>query len=335
MVDVNNKFTSSIMKLVKEEVSKILGERGNWKEYNQKTDNELDFLIVYESKSSPETYSLISNLKNIITREEVNKIRLKDVLYLNLLQKYKYKPYLLETYYYNKKTDKLSKFKHLFDNKKIWLIKPIYSRSGIGISSAKSYNELIHYFRDTTMGDRYVIQEYIMNPLLYQRKKFHLRFYFMFYGNSVYLYNKAPVAKASLNYVKRDFSNQDIHDTHFKGDFSTFFPQDFKGLTRIQKNKIMEDVKHMTLDISNLVSKECYKENKNCYQMFAMDVMITKDLQIKLLETAINFGRVTTDKKKLEEIYKEMLQSAFIEIVDPLFPPEKVPNQKSYFTKIK
>ena len=30
-----------------------------------------------------------------------------------------------------------------------------------------------------------------------------------------------------------------------------------------------------------------------------------------------------------------LIKSAFIEVVDPLFPPEIVPNQKSYFTKIK
>ena len=333
-IDESNVDFSKDSKIVKTYIETILKNRGNWKEYTNK-DTSLDFLFVQERYSSSYTYTLKSNLKNKLKSEEVKHIKFKDQLYQNLISKYKNKPYLLKTYYHNTDHTHLNKYKTIFNSSKVWIIKPIQGRSGIGIEVVKNMNELRDYFKNPLHGKRYVIQEYILNPLTYKRKKFHVRFYFMFYKNHVYLYTKNPVAIAVLNYKKDDFTNKDIHDTHFRESSSSYFPQDFKQLSESQKDNIMKQVKKMTLDLYGLVKTMCYKENKNCYQLFAMDVMITKELKIKLLETAINYGKVNKDKTDVGKNMKEIIQSAFIEIVDPLFPPKVEPKQKSYFMKIK
>lgn len=326
-------ISSDIMIQMQKYIKKILNERGNWKEQFQ--NKKLDFLFVQERFSSPESYTIHSNLKNSLTSEEVSNIGFKDKLYRNIIEKYKNKPYLNKTYYHNIKTDSVARLQKHFEKQIPWIIKPVFSNSGIGIDIVNNYKELQEYFNTTKRGNRYVIQEYITNPMLFKRKKFHIRFYFMFHNQSIFLYTKNPVAFSELNYKKSDFHNKDIHDTHFRGRWDTFFPKDFKMLTKLQKDNIMTDVKKIVIDISGIVKTTCYKETKNCYQIFAMDVMITKELQIKLLECAINFTKLTKSRKDVRDDIKELIQSSFIEIVDPVFPPDNKPKDKSYFVKIK
>ena len=88
----------------------------------------------------------------------------------------------------------------------------------------------------------FILNKYIINPLLFKEKKFHIRIYLINYINSKniiksYLSRYGKIITAKDKYIPADFGNKDIHDSHIKStDNDYMFPNDLEkeyGKTKV------------------------------------------------------------------------------------------------------
>ena len=272
----------------------------NWSVTNKQ--NLFDNLEKLASKSSKNKQNRIN--KYLVKQSKLNLFKIHKQLKSN-----------------NKKDDSvltliLKKYKNFFDkakNSKI-ILKYVYSSGGKDVFMLDSYDSFIEKILEIIKDVKYlwktldykkyylklnnnhkkskfriewVVQEYIDNPYLINKKKIHFRTYILYDNTdkSAYYLDKSVIATSRLPYKKEDYNNKDIHDTHFyRNDKQINFPDDFK-LTKTQINNIHQQLK----EISKKRVK-CFSESKKCYYLFGGDFLLTDDLQIKLLEFNSNPG---------------------------------------------
>lgn len=252
--------------------------------------------------------------------------------------------------YTNKSWDLFSLNK-IPNKQKIYIAKPIWSCKGTGIKIITTTQQLEDYkkealsyadvdtkkIEDTVSHEEakemrllkrgyesgVILEEYIMNPLLFNGKKFHLRYYFLFgaldgkytlprsfyneSNNKTYYWDSAPQAKllhAVLPYKKGDWLNRDIHDTHIgSSDDDYYYPQDLKETPQNLK-KIQENIDSILVVLFKNFSENTYKtyvEAKNSYHVYGLDIMILNDYSVKLIEvnSKIGMGVINRNNKKV------------------------------------
>jgi hypothetical protein len=196
--------------------------------YEKNFDNMIDFLHMYELVPK-ELYYTRTRLKNYINDLSItNKNNLYNLSYSH--NKQKTLQYFIETYEYNPQRN----YKFIFKNNQPWYIKLNAAGQGQGNMIIHNYNEFLHKLRTVKNAKHgFILNKYIMNPLLFKDKKFHIRIYFINYINSnnikkSYLSRYGQIFTARDKYIQEDFGNKHIHDTHLKSsDKDWFFPDDF------------------------------------------------------------------------------------------------------------
>ena len=325
--------------------NELLNKRGNWKE--GKKGEKVDFIYLETGFNYMEGYQFVeSKLRNRVDYQmEYGKDKLKNIKGIE--------KYLLESYVISFKENK-DRYKKLFDNK-IWILKPIGTYGGAqGMQIIKEYKELEDYtvnvvsYSDGWKGQnikeenikKFVLQEYILDPLLYRKRKFNLRIQLFIFENTGFYFPETLVFTAKDDYKKSEFQNKDIHFTQRKGSLiGIFLPNNFK-IDKGKKEFILNQIEDLLKKIVKSSSFKCYKENKMCYHWFGIDAMITKDFEIKLLEINSQVGVYWTDwyeirYPKTDKDYVSVLfESQMVDIVDKIFPPKNKINDKSYFIKI-
>jgi len=56
----------------------------------------------------------------------------------------------------------------------LWIVKPGRKSRGRGIEVFKSHSEIMAYIKNNS-GSKWVVQKYIENPLIIEKKKFDIR----------------------------------------------------------------------------------------------------------------------------------------------------------------
>ena len=169
-----------------------------------------------------------------------------------------------------------------------------------------------------------VLNEYLINPLLYKGKKFHLRVYLMFYlypylnesGYSVFKLSKILTAK--LKYKNDDYQNKDIHDTHIGStDKDIYFPIDF-NISENKINKIKHEINKICGILYNIYKNTLKVDIKtqNSFEIFGVDIMILDDLSVKLIEMNNRIGyhiinpKSTSANKFITKFYKWIIKNS-------------------------
>lgn len=288
--------------LKKERIQKYFKKLG-WSEANPKdiqlTLLYLDSMKIYEDKY----YKYRNFLKNQIG-DDKHLITDKS-LTPSLLPK-KYSPMTLNI---NLKRFRAMDYFKYFKDDKIWILKPSRGREGIGIKILTNFADFEDYlkgdykqidFKKIKRLHSWVLQEYIVDPLLYKGRKFHLRAYFMVMKGQIYVFDKYIIATANKEYEKKNFDNIDIHDSHYNEQSlrNLIFPDDFEDKEENIKN-IQGQVMLIFKNIKkNLPELRCYKEDKNCYEVMAADIMVTSNYHVKLLELNHGMGYPATMDRK-------------------------------------
>jgi len=258
----------------------------------------LDGMSIYDKS----VYKYHAFVKNQIG-DDKNFLSDKDNL-PNIVQK----KYQMTTFLINLKTFREGVYTKIFTKDKVWILKPARGREGIGIKIVQSFEEFKKYLTQDIKKmklkikrtDDWVLQEYILNPMLYKERKFHLRVYFMVFQNNIYLFPHYLIITAESKYKNSDFDNKDIHDTHYsEGSIrNKIFPEDTsfskKEVESIQQNMI-NLFKFMK---SKMIKMRCYEGDEHCYEMFAADMMLTSDLKLKILEVNARIGWPATMDRK-------------------------------------
>lgn len=304
----------------------------NWKKLDKNKKNPTFFYLDYLNIYNKEYYSYQSFIKNLIGNQ---KHLLTDKANLNLMLSDKY---LMKTYNYTVGNN-LDKYKNIFKNNKKWILKPSKGREGIGIRIVENFDEMKEYlsetikkinFRKVKETNKWVIQEYINQPLLFMKRKFHLRIYFLIVDKKIYYFNKYLIATAAKEYKDENYQNKNIHDSHYneKSIRNKIFPEDFNNDKINIEDSINDIFKNIKKNIK--LPMKCYPEDKHCYEIFAADVMITKNNEVKVLEFNHSVGYPETMDKKYPMFENQLdIVLKHFKLID-----ENLVEDKNYFVEV-
>jgi len=335
-------------------IRNLFKKRGNWQ---MKEKGKVDFLFIQGDRLSRERrfWNQRAFIKNRIDLDTII-ISQKNQVYKKVDKQLRDKYLLAQKSINLGPSFRCSNYKSFIEKYPITILKPIYGYAGKHISTVEDYEDfkkIIKPILEEKKADNWsnrkmkkddyinrlnwVLEEYVLDPYLYKKKKFHFRPYFIYYHskeeNKAFLYNKFRIAVADQNYVSGDFKNKDIHDTHFTANEKTeaIYLDDF--LSRKNYNIIVEQLIELFTNISKNLSVKCYPENDICLQIFAADVMITKNIQIKLIEINTNPGFISDRFLKLNTA-GHILENIMYHIIDPIFPPKNKINDPEGFIKL-
>jgi hypothetical protein len=309
-------------------LEKILQKKGLKKTNMNK--KYIDFVYAV-GRAYNNLFSIKTTLKNIINDISITR---KNNLYVNSLKKNKTLTlrYFPETYEFNP-TD-MNKYKKLFDDpNKVWILKKNNLMVGLGNHVVKNYEEFIDIVKK--IKDDFIISQYITNPLLIDKKKFHIRMNMINFIDkdkkvNTFFCKYGQIATAKEEYTNSNFFNGAIHDSHFsKTERDIIFPFDFQKEFGIEvTKKVFEKMVEIIKYVTTFYKLENYPENKNGFTVNGCDFMITdKDggYQVKLLE--INDYRTVHkyQNKKNKLFYSNyLLKNIYNEVISKVFDLEPV-----------
>lgn len=181
----------------------------------------------------------------------------------------------------------------------IWIVKPVglAAHSGVGISIVMNEKDLETANKGIGKMPA-TIQRYITDPILFDGKKFHIRVWLMVTSwghHHIYPYYK--VATANLPYIKGDWYNPKIHDTHFYRTTGNPYWEADELYTKLIRN--------LCFDITQTINIEKYEESVFGYQILGLDLMMSKN-KVHLIEVNTFPGRFQADAD--EDLYKRDLK---------------------------
>jgi len=296
--------------------------------------------MVSDNDSISNKYKLIDNLK----KTDIPRKHLLEQYYVNLYNIYHDNKKSLkiskEFYTY---------YEDIFNKYKILIFKPIHGIQGKDIRVFDNVKDFIKYIEEliidkknllstmnikdyykTGMKAQYkffniewVLQEYIDNPLLFNEKKFHIRGYFIYhYFNSketekkekkYYISKNMKIFTAISPYKNNDYYNKDIHDTHAGSSIKglSFYNDLSNMLGKDKTNYVYEQIKNIFKYVGKIINSKCFEEALNCFHIFGYDVMITENLDVKIIETNYRPGYPRLD----------IFDGIMTKIIDYHFPP--------------
>tara|TARA_B110000037_G_scaffold222467_1_gene297471 strand:- start:2877 stop:3938 length:1062 start_codon:yes stop_codon:yes gene_type:complete len=314
-------------------IEELLIKRG-W----EKGDKNVDFVYVDGKYAWNKNLSKLPKYKMInVVDKGKETVTLKNNLYKNMKKEYPkiYKKYFVGQIEIDLNKLQLKKIKKFIDKYKVVILKPIFGFSGSGIKVFNKYDILIKHLKKIKNNNNcndikwkkncyWVLSEYIQNPMLIKKKKFHIRIFMLYtYINNKkegYLYKKGTVLHAKNDY-KKNILNKNISNSHLKTTiFKIYYPNNFKKI--IPENKLKDIKKNM-----KKLFKHCFKlldvkciNCKNCFEFFGADIMILKDYNIKILEfndkityypQFFNFNK-TNYKNLINNIFKLTIDKVYI-----------------------
>lgn len=265
-------------------------------------------------------YPKCPNCRIVSQLTDINYLGNKKLQYDNLVQKLGYKPnYVPKTISFESHQIKSNKIKKLFKISKIYILKPENSLGRLGVQVIKSYLELLQWVEDHLKYKSWIIQEYITNCLLYQKKKFHLRIYPIIVRNKrslkVFIYQKGFMYTSKNAY---DIDNCQYPDIGLSGENSPqqvkVFPEDFLSYYNQAKKKyqqIIPQIDHIiaqTIEVcqDKFACPNQQAKNFECFKLLGYDLLIDDQFKVWLLE--IN-ARFISLKYPPEDFKKEMYDS--------------------------
>lgn len=221
------------------------------------------------------------------------------------------------------------------DNGDVLILRPVGSGAGGGayVSVITTTNQLNYFRRRLNRFPYVLVSKYIKNPMLINLTKFHLRILWVVYpdknGNyqhRYYPYGKIITAKSVFK--NGDYSNPDIHDTHFKSTYvNRYFPEDLKSSNHLSDEIIsnLYNQIHLILECAFSIIKphiHSFLESKYGFEVFGCDFMITDDNIIKLLEINARHDYGVDDLQKLNpDGFKEFCRGFYNWICNTVILP--------------
>jgi hypothetical protein len=281
-------------------------------------------------------YNYPKFLVNTFNFEIVRKFILKDVIIENIL---KIAPEIAKLYI--PITFNISE-KKKYDFPKWYILRPVegsYGNDIFYVNNEKDLEDKIKYYN--THGNNsqilyksnVIASEYINNPLLFNKKKMHLRIYVVFsLINGVlntFLHDFGEILTAKEPFDMDTPFTKDKHDTHGRSTIADFFyPQDFnsKNLGREisdkQKKELWNKVRDICKAIGKIfkknIDKLLYPNEKNAYHLLGLDIMFRDDMTPVFIESNINPNldfQYDTGKYKIKNYYASLMYSLYISTI--------------------
>lgn len=313
-----------------------------------KCDNTCDLIIPCGYNNIDKKINeidILNNKQKIYVIFNCDKIVSKNNLWNILFDKYgnTNEQIMPKTYIINNKKDiELFKNKYYKNNNNLFLLKKNIQRKE-GILLSKNIDNIL-----VEMNNGYkIIQEYIPNLYLINKRKINLRYYFLIINKEgiintfLYKYGKCIYSNKDYDIDYKKIPESELMD--YKEVFLTSYnldpeiyninPEDFNELENymgeveynILYNRIINTFYKLSKAIQYKFSEKSKLYNNLCFQLFGADIIFDKDLKPYLLE--LNKGpsmKYVTNKDKL---LKEKL-------IEDLFFKMKLLNTKNHNEKI-
>lgn len=174
---------------------------------------------------------------------------------------------------------------------------------GVEVITSNSQLEKLHdIIKNSTVWTHYTVSEYITNPLLVTGKKMHIRFPIMVTSWGHIIASKfSNIVTAKLSYQNSDYTNPDIHDTHFASTVDALiYPVSLSSSYPVAKMQEGLDEIIRLLKIVLRGAIRSYPESPYAYQIYGADVMFREDGSAVLLEINARpgFGTIYTESTK-------------------------------------
>lgn len=311
--------------LIEAEFSK----RGNWIPYDSSIHNQLDFFHVDGLHIADRSlFGIKCQLKNLVG-DEKKAVTVKSNLYANLIKTpgaNTFLPWTLEFDIRGKALGYFQGFRKYFASGKPLICKIVNMGEGQNIIATNKFEEWLAFMKaqhsrlvknPRLQIGKWVLQEYIDNPYLINKRKFHVRLMLLFQpgDRESYYMHHSRLALAEAPYVRGDWTNKDIHDTHFHRQEGLNWPYDFQ-LTSAEIAHIYKQYDFICSCIVSSIKPGCYPDSANCFEVFGVDLMFTDKLDVKLIEVNDRIGLSAGD------YFKPKLFRAILNLtVDEYFPP--------------
>lgn len=226
-----------------------------------------------------------------------------------------------------------------------YIMRPAGGRKGMGISLAKSPEEVkllskkftpLNLTREAKEKKIYsfvssknygvVVSEYIMNPMLFRERVFHIRMYLVisFVGGVFrsYLLKKGRILTASEPFDIKRAELKSVRDSHLDSTATDYmFPDDLKLISATEKN-LIKQIKKISNRVSHVLSPtiSCYPGISNCFSLYGMDFMISRErkLAVKLIEVNGSDSGFTSKTPKFRLKYTKMVfDNIFTQFINP------------------
>ena len=225
----------------------------------------------------------------------LDKMKLHDTLAPKIRKKY-----MMEQHYIpvddsgNFKTDHGMRYKMPDFRDTSWMLKPVNSSRGIGISYAKNKKNVLKIIRTTDLREvleekrknyDWMVSKYIDDPLLFKNRKFHMRLYLVVdkvKNHGAFLYKSGNMFISNKRYDSAITDNA-VHNIHVaSGAEIKPFPKYFPEKKRLPK--FWKDLAELFTSMKEHLKSEPYSESDFGFNIFGCDIMLTKDYVPKLLE---------------------------------------------------
>ena len=247
--------------------------------------------------------------------------------------------YIPVTYLIHKNKIDEQFLRKLFINGKKWIVKPENASFRAGIHVVNSYDSLKKWI-DKYINNKWIIQDYIDNPLKIDNKKMHFRIYVLLIKTVKYtqilIYNKGYIFLSKTEYNKElldDDSNLSGGDSW---DQMRLYPhklieqygiENYRTVLK-QINEIVKTTMSATID--DLVCINNKINNFKCYKLLGYDILITDKFKLYLGE--IN-SRTVNVKYPIKNMYENLIE--IIKTEGPLSNKYLNENNLNYYSIIK
>lgn len=249
-------------------------------------------------------------------------------------------------------------YKKLFNGTSVYIFKPVTGMGGADIGIFDKFDDFKLYIdkiiiRQWKLWGKgkpdkeplrlWVLQEYITNPLLIEKDdvthddsngvkrpvkyKFHIRQAYLYQPAPKQSYyrplNICPIAIAEKPYIHGDWTNKDIHDTHFHGKIDYDWKSIIQLIPSLKNNpKAIDSIDNQLRDLYSIIDKnyikaQCYPETKHCFELFGCDIMITDTFAVKVIEINAGLG-ISGDIS----IKRDIFDTVMTKVVDVYYPPK-------------
>ena len=247
--------------------------------------------------------------------------------------------YIPETHLIIKNDLNEKKLRNLFKNKKKWIVKPENASFRAGIHVVNNYESLIEWL-NKYINNKWILQDYIDDPLKIDNKKMHFRIYVLLIKTKKYtqvlIYNKGYIFLSKKEYNKELLDDE----TNLSGGDSweqmRLYPhklieqygeENYRKVLR-QINEIVKTTMSATID--NLVCVNNKIKDYKCYKLLGYDILITEDFKLYLGE--IN-SRTVNVKYPIKNMYENLIE--IIKTDGPLSNRYLNQNNLNYYSVIK